>query len=93
MNVTLDVYTRIFSNILQHSEHDNPGTPSLLDQLPEEKRPEVKSRLMKLKHKMETVKSRLGHLGHNKEDVLSKLNEIKVGVTCLSVSLNKQHSG
>lgn len=89
MNVTLDVYTRIFSNILQHNVHLNTGTPSLLANLNEHKRSQVMSKLMTLQKGMERIKKRLGHLSRdNSEDVLSKLNEIRVGVTCLSVSLN-----
>uniref|UniRef100_UPI0037E87E9C interferon gamma 1-like n=1 Tax=Semicossyphus pulcher TaxID=241346 RepID=UPI0037E87E9C len=72
MNVTIDVYMRIFSSIL---ENDN----SLLGQLQD--RSEVRSHLRKLQEKMQEMKGRLNHLSqqrHNKEDVLRKLNKIKV---------------
>lgn len=83
MNVTLDVYMRIFSSILQHNHnqgHDKTGT--LLDQVPESKRSEVKENLRMLQQEMETLKSNLSHLNHNREDVISKLNKIKVRDTC-----------
>nr|QDE10279.1 interferon gamma-related protein [Oplegnathus fasciatus] len=78
MNVTLDIYMRIFSNILQHNEHHNTGSQSLLASLPEEKRSQVTSTLTVLRRETEKVKRHLSHPSHNKEDVLSRLNEIKV---------------
>nr|QDO15116.1 interferon gamma 1-like protein [Siniperca chuatsi] len=79
MNVTLDIYTRIFSSILQHNQHhDNALTPALLANLPAAEMAHVESNLSKLKQEMETLKSKLGHLKHDKEDVLSKLSKIDV---------------
>ncbi|XP_029131411.1 interferon gamma 1 [Labrus bergylta] len=74
MNATLDVYMRIFSSVLKHS--NNPQTPTLLDQFPQ-----AESDLKNLQEKTEKMKTRLDNLSqlnHNKEDVLCKLNSIKV---------------
>lgn len=82
MNVTLGVYMRIFSSILQHGHnqfHDNAET--LLGQVPEPNRPAVETTLQKLQQMMERVKSHLSHLNQDREDMISKLNEIEVGYT------------
>lgn len=79
MNVTLDVYMRIFSSILQHNHnqgHEKTGT--LLDQVSESKRSEVEATLQALQQMMERLKRTLSHLNHDREDVISKLNKIQV---------------
>lgn len=80
MNVTLDIYMRIFSSILQ-SNHDEAGSEPLLDHLSDSEKTQVRSDLTKLQKKMEKLKSHLGQLNTHKEDVLSKLNKIQVSDT------------
>ncbi|XP_036977758.1 interferon gamma 1-like [Acanthopagrus latus] len=76
MNVTLDVYMRIFSNILHHQH--KPGTLALLDQVSDSQRSKVKEDLKELRGKMEALKRHLNHPSHDREDVVNKLNKIKV---------------
>ncbi|XP_045896876.1 interferon gamma 1-like [Micropterus dolomieu] len=78
MNVTLDIYTRIFSSILKHSHNDDDGKPVLLASVPVTEKQGLQKALNKLKHNMEQLKSELGHLNQNKEDVLSELYKIDV---------------
>ncbi|XP_035814448.1 interferon gamma 1 [Amphiprion ocellaris] len=86
MNATLDVYTRIFSSILQNQQqqHRGAGTgtgtraSALLDQLPDGRRSEVEEALMKLQQKMENLKNHMNPRNHNRDDVLNKLNKIRV---------------
>lgn len=87
MNVTLDIYTRIFSSILKHSHNNDDGKPVLLASVPVTEKQELQKALNKLKHNMEQLKSELGHLNQNKEDVLIELYKIDVSDTCLSVCL------
>uniref|UniRef100_A0A671VQY0 Uncharacterized protein n=1 Tax=Sparus aurata TaxID=8175 RepID=A0A671VQY0_SPAAU len=76
MNVTLDIYMRIFSSILHHQH--KTGTPALLDQVPDSERSKVKEDLKVIRGKMEALKRHLNHPSHDREDVISKLNMIKV---------------
>uniref|UniRef100_A0A3Q3IBJ2 Uncharacterized protein n=1 Tax=Monopterus albus TaxID=43700 RepID=A0A3Q3IBJ2_MONAL len=84
MNATLDIYTHIFSSILQHSHHqhhDRTHVPALLDQLKEPKKSQVVSALTELRDKMEKLKKHLGRLDHqnlDQENVLSDLKKIMV---------------
>uniref|UniRef100_A0A3Q1JSC3 Uncharacterized protein n=1 Tax=Anabas testudineus TaxID=64144 RepID=A0A3Q1JSC3_ANATE len=76
---TLDIYSHIFTSILQHEHQDN--TPTVLDQLTEPSRAQVESDLTKLQQDMENLKSRLNQVHHqnpNYEEVLKELNRIKV---------------
>lgn len=83
MNVTLDIYMRIFSNILQHGHHRHHGsTGGLLDDLTASSRSEVQSALTKLQQATECLKNHISRQNHNKEDVLSELNKIKVPKFC-----------
>lgn len=89
MNAIMDVYMRIFTNILQHNHnqhHEKGNTPALLDKLSNTKRAEVVSALEKLKQEMEKLRH-LSHLGRDKDDVFSVLKKIKVMDTCFVVSL------
>ncbi|KAM3587579.1 uncharacterized protein V6R79_009401 [Siganus canaliculatus] len=74
MNVTLDVYMKIFSSILKHG--DEAG--SLLNQLPSNKRSKVESDLKTLQSGMKSLKSLLGHPNQNqdREKVLNELDQI-----------------
>ncbi|XP_034535345.1 interferon gamma 1-like [Notolabrus celidotus] len=75
MNVTLDVYLRIFSNILEPS--NNPETPTLLAHVPN--RSHVEQQLRKLQQKMEEMKQRLNHQSHhNRDEMIHRLQRIKV---------------
>lgn len=74
MNVTLDVYTRIFSSILQRES----GT--ILHEVPESQRPGVVAKLQELQRMMEQLR---GGLYHETEDTIGYLNRIKVpGEVC-----------
>lgn len=74
MNVTLDIYTRIFSSILQQQ----PDT--ILHEVPESKRPEVEAKLQELQRMMEGLRR---GLYHKTEDTINYLNKIKVpGEVC-----------
>lgn len=76
MNATLNVYSKIFSTLLQ----TEAGVP-LLDKLKSElERKKVRSVLESMKQKMEKQSRHLGQLNLDREDVLSKLGDIKVGV-------------
>lgn len=77
MKVTLDVYKRIFSNILQQNQH-HTGARSLLDQVPQSKRSEVEATLQDLQQKMVRLEGHLSHLNHDQEHMISALNTIKV---------------
>lgn len=85
MNVTLDIYMRIFSSILHHQH--KTGTPALLDQVPDSERSKVKEDLKVIRGKMEALKRHLNHPSHDREDVISKLNMIKVRGACLPPSV------
>uniref|UniRef100_A0A3Q4H9G5 Uncharacterized protein n=1 Tax=Neolamprologus brichardi TaxID=32507 RepID=A0A3Q4H9G5_NEOBR len=84
IHTSLDVYKRIFSSILAHSNHHHPtqgestASVGLLDQVSDSKRSEVESALKNLQDKMEGLKNRLTHVNHNKEEILRRLNQIKV---------------
>uniref|UniRef100_A0A3Q3CI94 Uncharacterized protein n=1 Tax=Haplochromis burtoni TaxID=8153 RepID=A0A3Q3CI94_HAPBU len=82
IHTSLDVYKRIFSSILAHSNHHTQGESTasvgLLDQVSDSKRSEVESALKNLQDKMEDLKNRLTHVNHNKEEILHRLNQIKV---------------
>uniref|UniRef100_A0A3B4G1J8 Uncharacterized protein n=1 Tax=Pundamilia nyererei TaxID=303518 RepID=A0A3B4G1J8_9CICH len=82
IHTSLDVYKRIFSSILAHSNHHTQGESTasvgLLDQVSDSKRSEVESALKNLQDKMEELKNRLTHVNHNKEEILYRLNQIKV---------------
>ncbi len=87
MNVTLNVYTRIFSSILQrHHRHQHGKSRStpLLDQVLDTKRNKVASDLVMLKEKMEKLKENLCHLNDDREDIISKLNKLEVSVVFAS---------
>lgn len=74
MNVTLDVYMRIFSSILQHKS----GT--ILHEVPESKRLDVEAKLQELQRMMERLRR---GLYYETEDTISYLNKIKVpGEVC-----------
>ncbi|TKS90457.1 hypothetical protein D9C73_024589 [Collichthys lucidus] len=75
MNVTLDIYMRIFSSILHHNK---PGAQTLLGQVSDSKRPQVESALKGLEKKMKELKQRLDHQNPDSEDVMRNLNKIKV---------------
>lgn len=77
MNVTLDIYMRIFSSILQHGQGQDEAGP-LLGQVPDLRRSEVEEKLQKLQHSMGLLKRNLSHLNQDKEDLIGKLNKIKV---------------
>lgn len=80
MNATLNVYSKIFSTVLQTEQHGRAVVP-LLDKLEsKEKRDEVRSVLESMKQKMEKQSRHLGQLNLDREDVLSKLGDITVGV-------------
>ncbi|XP_067437678.1 myosin-9-like [Thunnus thynnus] len=85
MNATLDVYTRIFSSILQHNHNQHHESPLLHDLSDAEIKKNAVSALEKLQQKLQEKRndlksclSHLGHLSHNREDVFNKLNKIKV---------------
>ncbi|XP_078021516.1 interferon gamma [Epinephelus lanceolatus] len=78
MNVTLDVYTRIFTSILQHNQHQDKTRTPLLDQLSDQESSQVVSVVTELQKNMEKLKRRLSHVSHEREDLLSKLNRIDV---------------
>lgn len=72
MNVTLDIYTRIFSSILQ------PG--SILHEVPELKRHNVEAKLLELQQMMGRL--RMGPY-YETEDTIGYLNRIEVpGAVC-----------
>lgn len=74
MNVTLEVYTRIFSSILQYES----GT--ILHEVPESKRPAVEVKLRELQWMMERLRR---GLYYETEDTIGYLNKIKVpGEVC-----------
>lgn len=73
MKATLDVYTHIFSKLLQQSHYGG-----LLDHLPGSKKSRVHSDLTELQRKLKEVKTRLSPPNYNKEKALSKLNTIQV---------------
>ncbi|XP_078138314.1 interferon gamma [Centroberyx gerrardi] len=84
INATLDVYLRMFSNVLQQNQNQNqiPGQnhgPVLLDQLPGESRSQVLSALADLQQRMMKLKK---HLNLEREDTLrsalSTLDKIDV---------------
>ncbi|XP_042367674.1 interferon gamma 1-like [Plectropomus leopardus] len=74
MNATLDVYTRIFSSILQHDK----TRVHLLDELSEQQTSKVKTVVKKLQQDMEKLRAHLSHPSHEKEDLFSQLNMIKI---------------
>ncbi|KAK9525964.1 hypothetical protein VZT92_016629 [Zoarces viviparus] len=69
MNVTLDVYIRIFSNILQSDQHQLQS---------DDDKSTVKSVVTLFKQKMEELRRHLVQRKDDREDVLSKLKGIKV---------------
>ncbi|XP_040030640.2 uncharacterized protein LOC120817992 [Gasterosteus aculeatus] len=78
MNATLNVYSKIFSTVLQTEQHGRAVVP-LLDKLEsKEKRDKVRSVLESMKQKMEKQSRHLGQLNLDREDVLSKLGDITV---------------
>uniref|UniRef100_A0AAQ4QPC5 Uncharacterized protein n=2 Tax=Gasterosteus aculeatus aculeatus TaxID=481459 RepID=A0AAQ4QPC5_GASAC len=78
MNATLNVYSKIFSTVLQTEQHGRAGV-HLLDKLKSElERKKVRSALESLKQEMEEQSRHLGQLNLDREDVLSKLGDIKV---------------
>uniref|UniRef100_A0A8C4HEJ7 Interferon gamma n=1 Tax=Dicentrarchus labrax TaxID=13489 RepID=A0A8C4HEJ7_DICLA len=77
MNATLDIYTRIFSNILQE-HHNQPGAQSLLESLSDTERVNIMEDLRYLQQKMQTLKETLTHVNHKHEDVMRKLSSIQV---------------
>ncbi|XP_068443091.1 interferon gamma 1 [Clinocottus analis] len=79
VNATLDVYTQIFSNILQNNQQpDGNGTP-LLDHLKsDDERSQVEEAVKEYQSKTEELRRRLGQMNHDKEDVFHKLKNIKV---------------
>lgn len=86
MNMTLDIYMRIFSSILKEHQHnqprDNGESSSLLDKLSSHDRSVALQNLGELRNKMEILRRHLGHLTHDRDDVISKLNKIEVNVCC-----------
>ncbi|CAI5636505.1 unnamed protein product [Oreochromis niloticus] len=84
INTTLDVYKRIFSSILAHSNHhhhtqgESTASVGLLDQVSDSKRSEVESAIKSLQDKMEGLKNHLTDMNQHKEKILDRLNEIKV---------------
>ncbi|XP_054480966.1 interferon gamma 1-like [Anoplopoma fimbria] len=79
MNATLNVYTRIFSSILQNNQHHDGTRTSLLDGLQSDsERSGVKSALTEYQHKIEELRRHLGQVNQDREDVLSKLKKIEV---------------
>lgn len=84
MNVTLDVYTRIFSSILQHE------SGSILHEVPESQRHDVEAKLLELQRMMERLRR---GLYHETEDTMGYLNKIKVpGEVCFSKPLESKKS-
>ncbi|XP_078099157.1 uncharacterized protein LOC144512342 [Sander vitreus] len=82
MNVTLNIYTQIFSSILQPGKHHGlTQTSGLLTQLSVGERSNVESRLTELQQKMEKLKGHLNEVYHDRESVLAKLNSIEVSDT------------
>ncbi|KAL6116582.1 uncharacterized protein ACO6RY_14563 [Pungitius sinensis] len=75
MNATLNVYSRIFSSLLQSEQQ---ARVPLLDQLKSGERTLVKLALKELKQKMEVLGRSFGQLNPDKEDVLSNLMNITV---------------
>ncbi|KAM8908071.1 uncharacterized protein AB9W97_005625 [Spinachia spinachia] len=76
MNATLNVYSRIFSSLLQSEQQ---AAAPLLEQLGSDReRSTVRSVLKMLQQKMEELRRRLGQLHPEREDVLSQLRNITV---------------
>ncbi|MEQ2296053.1 hypothetical protein AMECASPLE_020935 [Ameca splendens] len=82
LNATLNIYMRIFSNVLHPSlgnHHGGSHNPRLLDSLTNPAdRSKVHSALKQLKKKIEELKSRLTCQNQNIETALSELDNIKV---------------
>ncbi|KAL7370655.1 hypothetical protein ABVT39_006892 [Epinephelus coioides] len=78
MNVTLDVYTRIFTSILQHNQHQDKTRTHLLDQLSDQESSQVVSVVTELQKNIQELKKHLSHVSHERQDLLSKLNTIDV---------------
>ncbi|XP_070785412.1 interferon gamma 1-like [Enoplosus armatus] len=74
MNVTLDIYMRIFSSILQ----GNSETPTLLASLTSTEKSKVENQVENLQRRMEDLKNELNRLNQDREDALSKLKKIEV---------------
>lgn len=85
MSDILEVYTRIFSSILNQNQQQGQ-TKTLLDHVPRSQRSSVEDKLQALQQMMEHLKRHLRQQNQEREEVMARLKTIKVRNTNSNVS-------